>query len=198
MSFALERLKKSWIEQRVGSRILLLIQQNLLGVFLEINEICAHARTVDTRPSFPPPQRPGYEAKGWQCQKVEKQVCIWGMKDRRCVYMQHDSSMYAARQGSVLYAARQRMRAAYTAKHTQSTGDERRQWGEAIMHMHFPSYVVSILLLLHAFIPCLAAYILPSSPVFPHPLSCFIYTPKPYCALANLKVNIEERVKSSL
>ena len=62
MLFALERLKKSWIKQRVGSRILLLIQQNLLSVFLEINEICAHVRTVDTSPSFPPPQRPGYEA----------------------------------------------------------------------------------------------------------------------------------------
>ena len=46
MSFALERFKKSWIEQRVRSRMLLLIQQKLLGVFLEINEICAHARTV--------------------------------------------------------------------------------------------------------------------------------------------------------
>ena len=46
----------------IRSQILLLIQQNLLGIFLEINEICAHARTVDTRLSFPPPQRPGYEA----------------------------------------------------------------------------------------------------------------------------------------
>ena len=62
MSFALEIFKKSWIEQRVRSRILLLIQQKLLGVFLEINEVCAHARTVDTRPSFPPLQQPGYEA----------------------------------------------------------------------------------------------------------------------------------------
>ena len=26
----------------------------LLGIFLEIDEICVHARTVDTRPSFPP------------------------------------------------------------------------------------------------------------------------------------------------
>ena len=38
-----------------------------------------------------------------------------------------------------------------------------------------------MLLLLHALIPCLAAYILPSSPVWlhiycPHPLSCCIYT----------------------
>ena len=38
-----------------------------------------------------------------------------------------------------------------------------------------------MLLLLHALIPCLAAYILPSSPVLlhiycPHPLSCCTYT----------------------
>ena len=40
------------------------IPQKLLGVFLEIYmyEICAHVQTVDTRPSFLPPQRPGYEA----------------------------------------------------------------------------------------------------------------------------------------
>ena len=61
MSFALERFRKNWIEQCVRSRFRLLILQQLLGVFLEINEICAHAQTV-TGPSFPPPQRPRYGA----------------------------------------------------------------------------------------------------------------------------------------
>ena len=38
MSFALERFKKSSIEQRERSRFRLLIQQKLLGVFLEIKK----------------------------------------------------------------------------------------------------------------------------------------------------------------
>ena len=45
-------------------RFHLLLQQKLLGVFLEIKDIYAHARTVDNRPSFPHPQRPGYTATG--------------------------------------------------------------------------------------------------------------------------------------
>ena len=50
----------------VQTQMKLTVQQKLLGVFLEINEIYAHARTVDTGPSFPPPQRPGYEATPWR------------------------------------------------------------------------------------------------------------------------------------
>ena len=54
--------KRAGIEKHVLSRFRLLIQQILLGVFLEINVICPHVQAVDIRPSFPPPQRPGYEA----------------------------------------------------------------------------------------------------------------------------------------
>ena len=54
MPFALERFSRKY-------QFHLLIQQILLGVFLEINEIYAHVRTVDTRPSFLPLQQPGYE-----------------------------------------------------------------------------------------------------------------------------------------
>ena len=34
----------------------------ITDVFREIDLIFAHAHTVDTRPSFPSPQQPGYEA----------------------------------------------------------------------------------------------------------------------------------------
>ena len=50
------------MEQSVSGRFRLLIQQNVLGIFLEINKIYAHAQAVDTRPPFPPLQQPGYEA----------------------------------------------------------------------------------------------------------------------------------------
>lgn len=57
-------------EQRVHSHTLfadiaklLDVFLDLLDTFLEINEIIARAQTVDTRPSLPPLQWPGYEAR---------------------------------------------------------------------------------------------------------------------------------------
>ena len=56
--------------------------------------------------------------------------------------------------------------------------------------------ILRMLLLLHALIPCLAAYILPSSPVLlhiycPHPLSCCIYTALiPSCCIYTALVSL--------
>ena len=77
-------------------------------------------------------------------------------------------------EGSI-YAARQGMRACNNTNiHNPTIKDEGG---------------LRMLVLLHALIPCLAAYILPSSPVLlhiycPHPLSCCIYTPLIPCLAA--------------